>query len=62
VRTLQHKASIVQDLENGRPMEFDAMFGAPLEFAHLMKVPAPTLELLVALVRIRAREAGCYEG
>ncbi len=62
VRNLQHKASIVQDLENGRPMEFDAMFGAPLEFAHLMKVPAPTLELLTALVKIRAREAGCYEG
>jgi len=62
VRNLEHKASIAQDLDKGRPMEFDAMFGAPLEFAQLMKVPAPTLELLTALVKIRAREAGCYQG
>ncbi len=58
----QHKSSILQDLEQGRPMEIDALFGVPLDFARLHGVPTPTLDLLVAMVRARARQAGLYFG
>jgi 2-dehydropantoate 2-reductase len=60
VRNQVHKTSIAQDLEAGRPMEFDAMFGAPLEMARLMKVETPTLDLLVALVKVRAVQSGSF--
>lgn len=55
-----HKPSILQDLEQGRPMEVDALYGVPLEFARRHGVPTPTLDLLVALVRVRARQVGLY--
>ncbi len=57
-----HKPSILQDLEGGRPMEIDALYGVPLDFARMHGVPTPTLDLLVAAVRARARQAGLYSG
>ena len=56
----QHKPSILQDLELGRPMEIEALYGIPLDFARRHGVATPTLDLLVAMVRARAREAGLY--
>ncbi len=55
-----HTPSILQDLQLGRPMEVDAMFAVPLEIARLAGVPTPTLDLLVAMVQLRARRAGLY--
>ncbi len=57
---MEHKPSVLQDLERGRPMEIDGMFVAPLELARLAGVPTPTLDLLVSLVKVRARMAGLY--
>ncbi len=57
-----HKPSILQDLEGGRPMEIDALYGVPLDFARMHGVPTPTLDLLAATVRMRARQAGLYPG
>lgn len=57
---MDHKPSILQDLELGRPMEVDGLFDAPVELAHMAGVAAPTLELLVALAKARARGAGLY--
>ncbi|MFL5253561.1 MAG: ketopantoate reductase family protein [Rhodopila sp.] len=59
-RSMDHKPSILQDLELGRPMEIDGMFDAPLALAHLAGIEAPTLELLVALCKLRGRSAGLY--
>jgi 2-dehydropantoate 2-reductase len=59
-RSLDHKPSILQDLELGRPMEIDGIFDAPLEMARMAGVATPTLDLLVALVKVRARAAGLY--
>jgi 2-dehydropantoate 2-reductase len=58
--SMDHKPSILQDLELGRPMEVDGMFDAPLVLAHLAGVAVPTLELMVALCKVRARSAGLY--
>jgi 2-dehydropantoate 2-reductase len=60
-KAMDHKPSILQDLELGRPMEIDGMFDAPLALARIAGVEAPTLELLTALCKLRARTAGLYE-
>ena len=59
-RSMDHKPSILQDLELGRPMEVDGIFDAPLELARMVGVPTPTLDLLVAMAKVRARAAGLY--
>jgi 2-dehydropantoate 2-reductase len=57
-----HKTSMLQDLERGRPMEIDALLGVVVELAELVGVEAPTCRTVLALVRARARAAGCYPG
>jgi len=56
----EHKTSMLQDLERGRPMEIDALLGAVVELGSLTGHPTPTCNTVLALVRQRAREAGCY--
>lgn len=55
-----HKTSMLQDLERGRPMEIDALLGAVVELGTLVGVPMPVCAMVLALVRERARLAGCY--
>jgi 2-dehydropantoate 2-reductase len=55
-----HKTSMLQDLERGRPMEIDALLGAVVEMARLVELPTPICDSVLALVRQRARIAGCY--
>jgi 2-dehydropantoate 2-reductase len=55
-----HKTSMLQDLERGRPMEIDALLGVIVELAEAVDLPAPTCRTVLALVRNRARIAGCY--
>ena len=59
--SMAHKPSILQDLEAGRPMEIDGMFDAPLALAREAGVLTPTLDLLVALCKIRAESSGLYK-
>jgi 2-dehydropantoate 2-reductase len=54
---LAHKPSALQDLEQGRPVEVDALFVAPLELARMLGVETPTLNLLTALIKLRVRSA-----
>ena len=60
--SLGHRPSILQDLQAGRPMEIDALYTVPLEMARMVGVPTPTLDLLVGLIKVRARAAGLYGG
>ncbi|MDA0701685.1 MAG: 2-dehydropantoate 2-reductase [Proteobacteria bacterium] len=55
-----HKTSMLQDLERGRPMEIDAIVTAVQEMGHLVGIETPTIDTILALVRQRARIAGCY--
>lgn len=55
-----HKTSMLQDLERGRPMEIDALLGAVVELGALVDEPMPVSTMVLALVRERARVAGCY--
>jgi 2-dehydropantoate 2-reductase len=57
-----HKTSMLQDLERGRPMEIDALLGAVVELGGVTGHAMPVCEAVLALVRERARLAGCYNG
>jgi 2-dehydropantoate 2-reductase len=57
----EHKTSMLQDLERGRPMEIDALLGAVAELGVMTGIPMPVSDAVLALVRERARQAGCYD-
>ncbi|MEO1192061.1 MAG: 2-dehydropantoate 2-reductase [Pseudomonadota bacterium] len=57
-----HKTSMLQDLERGRPMEIDALVTAVAELGDVAGIDTPAIDTVLALVRQRARLAGCYEG
>lgn len=52
--------SMRQDLELRRPMEIDTMLAIVQDFARQSGVAVPVLDMVLALVRLRARVAGCY--
>jgi 2-dehydropantoate 2-reductase len=56
----EHKPSTLVDLERGRPMEIEPLLGAVVEMGKLVGLATPTCEVVLALVRQRARNAGCY--
>ena len=57
-----HKPSILQDYELGRPMEIDALVKAPAAFARAAGLSTPMLDLLAALAIRQARDKGLYQG
>src|SRR5438034_8686207 len=54
-----HKMSMLQDLERGRPMEIEALVGVVAELGRLTGVPTPTVDVILSLIRLRARSASC---
>jgi 2-dehydropantoate 2-reductase len=58
--TLDHKPSILQDYELGRPMEIETLLMAPLAFGKVASVPTPTLDVIAALAARRAADKGLY--
>jgi 2-dehydropantoate 2-reductase len=56
-----HRTSMLQDLEAGRPMEVDALVASVQELGRLVEVATPTIDIVLALVRQRARSAGTYD-
>jgi 2-dehydropantoate 2-reductase len=53
----EHKTSMLQDLELGRPMETGAIISAVVELAELTGVEAPGLRALDGMVRLLAGAA-----
>ncbi len=52
------KTSMLQDVETCRPIELEALLGAPLELARRHGIAAPTLEQLYQLTRTMAEARG----
>ena len=52
------KTSMLQDVEAGRPIELEALLGAPLEIAARARVATPQLDLLYAQTRLMADGLG----
>ena len=57
-----HRTSMLQDLTQGRPMEIEALVGAVCELGRLVGVATPAIDMVYALVKQRAIEAGCLPG
>jgi 2-dehydropantoate 2-reductase len=55
-----HKISMLQDLERGRSMEIDALVTAVRDLGRLTGVPTPGIDVVLALVQERGRQAGLY--
>ncbi|HVI76105.1 MAG TPA: 2-dehydropantoate 2-reductase [Anaeromyxobacteraceae bacterium] len=51
----EHKTSMLQDVESGRPLEIDALLGAVLELGRLTGTPTPHLSAVYACVALLAR-------
>jgi 2-dehydropantoate 2-reductase len=55
-----HRTSMLQDLLAGRPMEIDALVASVQELGRLTGTPTPTIDTVLALIRLRGRVAGVY--
>jgi ketopantoate reductase len=53
-----HKTSMLQDVEDGRPLETDALMGAILEIGKLTETPSPAIESVYALVKLLEKVKG----
>lgn len=56
----EHKTSMLQDLQRGRPMEVDALLTAVQEIGCLVDVKTPTIDIVLALIQQRGWAAGNY--
>ena len=54
------KTSMLQDVENGKPIELDALVGAVRELGQLTGVPTPQTDALLGLTRLMAQVRGLY--
>jgi 2-dehydropantoate 2-reductase len=57
-----HRVSILQDYELGRPMEIDSIVRAPLAFARKAGLATPTLDAIEAICVQLATSKGLYRG
>lgn len=52
------KTSMLQDVEAGRPIELEALLGAPREIARAHGIPTPALDRLYGVTRLMAESLG----
>jgi len=52
------KSSMLQDVEAGRPIEVEALLGAPREIAHGVGIATPQLDRLYAMTRLMGENLG----
>ncbi len=50
-----HKTSMLQDVEQGRALELDALVAAVVELGQVASVPTPTIQALLAATQLLAR-------
>ncbi|MEJ6402955.1 2-dehydropantoate 2-reductase [Yoonia sp. 2307UL14-13] len=55
-----HRTSMLQDLDAGRPMEIDALVGSVQELGRVTDTPTPTIDTVLALIKLRGKTAGLY--
>ncbi len=55
---MPHKSSMLQDLERGRMMEVNQIIGAARELGSMVGVATPTIDTVLALIKMRARIGG----
>lgn len=55
-----HRTSMLQDLDMGRPMEIDALVGSVQELGRVTDTPTPTIDTVLALIKLRGKSSGLY--
>jgi len=55
-----HKTSMLQDLEQGRPMEIDALLAVVQEMGKMTGIETPIIDVVLGLIIQRAQQAGTY--
>jgi 2-dehydropantoate 2-reductase len=58
----EHKTSMLQDVEAGRPLEIDALVGAVVELGRLTQTPTPHIDAVYALVSLLAKQLADVQG
>jgi len=51
----QHKTSMLQDVELGRPLELDALVGSVIELGRITETPTPNIDAVYALASLLAK-------
>jgi 2-dehydropantoate 2-reductase len=51
----QHKTSMLQDVELGRPIELEALVGSVIELGRITETPTPNIDAVYALASLLAR-------
>lgn len=54
------RTSMLQDFDKQRPIELDAILGVVSELGARVGIDTPAIDMLYAIVRMRATVAGCY--
>jgi len=57
-RVGDHKTSMLQDLEGGRPLEIDALTGSVVELGDRLGIPVPHLRTLYSSVKLLQATSG----
>ena len=57
----EHKTSMLQDLEAGKPLEIEALVGVVLELARLTETPTPSIGAVYACVKLLSASMGQSE-
>ncbi len=52
-----HRTSMLQDLDQGRPMEVDALVTSVQELGHITNTPTPVIDIVLSLIKLRAKSA-----
>lgn len=55
------KTSMLQDMEQGKPLELDGILGSTIEVAGLLDVPVPLMKSMYGLLRVHQRVAALRE-
>ena len=58
----QHKTSMLQDVEMGRPMEIQALIASVIELGQITAIPTPTICAVHALVSLLGKELSAVNG
>jgi 2-dehydropantoate 2-reductase len=58
----EHKTSMLQDVEAGRPLELEALIGSAVELGRLTETPTPHIDAVYALISLLAKQLGDTHG
>ena len=57
-----HKTSMLQDVENGRALELEALVGSVVELGRITDTPTPTIEAIYAVTSLLGRQLAAQGG